>query len=78
MSSIRFTNSIIGNLGAPLRDGLLEDDSEDEDNMNTEGIEASDVQKNDEELHIGALLLEADNIKNVAGPSRISPQAPKS
>lgn len=51
VSSIRFANSIIGNLGAPLRDGPLEDDDSDRDNIDTEGTELSDLSKNnDEEL----------------------------
>lgn len=36
VSSIRFVNSVIGNLGAPLRDGLLEDEEDEEEGVPSE------------------------------------------
>lgn len=72
VSTIRFAQTIIGNLGAPLRDGSLEVD-EDQDVMDTEGAEASGSLRNDEEADIAPPLSAVDvKEENVAGPSRIS------
>ena len=73
MSSIRFVNSIIGNLGAPLRDGpLSKDDDDDRDDMDARGSEHPDLSKNDEELYIGTSTLVTGIMEeNVAGPSTI-------
>lgn len=56
VSTIHFVNSIIGNLGAPLRDGpLTEDDDEDGDKIAAESTETpSGLSRDDEELHVGA------------------------
>lgn len=47
VSSIRFADSIIGNLGAQLRDGSHEDDIE--DGINTNDFRGSDPTQIDEE-----------------------------
>ena len=74
VSSIRFANSIIGNLGAPLRDESLGDDDEDGDDTDAGGIEHSDLSGNDEELHVGASTLSSMDVaeENAASPSKIS------
>ena len=75
VSSIHFVNSIISSLGMPLRDGPLEDDGEDGDNV---VAEVSESLRNDEELHVGTSMLVADIVEeNVAGPSKVlaSPRA---
>ena len=62
----------------PLRDGPLEDDNEDRDNVVAEGTEVSGSLGNDEELHVGTSMLVADIVEeNVAGPSKVlaSPRA---
>lgn len=70
VSSIRFASSIIGNLGAPLRDGPLEDDEE-IDNIDAEGVETSCLSRNNEELYVGSSLQAVSIVEeNVAGPSR--------
>lgn len=71
-SSIRFTNSIIGNLGAPLRDGPLEHDDDDEADVNVERIKMSNSATPDE-LHVGSSSFVADVVEEiVAGTSGIS------
>lgn len=68
-SSIRFSDSIIGNLGAPLRDGSSGDEDEiiglAEDGHTPEALETI------EEIHVKASLDRAD-IENLAGPSGVS------
>lgn len=75
MSSIQFINSIIGNLGASLRDGPPDD--EDGDTMTVESSETSDLSRDDEELHVETLSLAPVPIReeNVAGPSRTPSRA---
>lgn len=79
VSSIQFAGSIIASLGAPLRDGSHEDDedSEDNNNMAVDSVEASEVVRNDEEMHAEESS-ETDmntGVGNSAGPSRVC--APK-
>lgn len=73
LSSIRFANSIIGNLGASLRDRPLEDEDDDEDDKTTETVELSDLPRNDEELYIGlqSLALVGIREKSIVKPSTI-------
>ena len=73
ISSIRFANSIIVNIGAPLRDGPPEDDHDDTKDMDTEGTEHPSLFRNDEELHIETSSFVMDIVvENATGPSGIS------
>lgn len=72
-SSIRF-NSIIGNLGAPVRDGSHEDNGGGEDMDGMEGAALLDMQQDDEEMRVGIPLSGSADTReeNVAGPSRLA------
>lgn len=59
ISSIRFADSIIGNLGAPLRDGSFEDDDDDSDDIDIEEPVPSDSSRIDEQ-HAGVSSLVVD------------------
>lgn len=72
VSSIRFADSIVSSMGAPLRDGSHED--EDNDDMAADGGAILEVVRNDEETHVDESSPgTAMDIKeeNTAGPSRI-------
>ena len=56
----------------PLRDGPLEDDDEDGDSMAAEGIEFTDLSRNDEELHASSSPDAMDiTEERIVGSSRI-------
>lgn len=71
VSSIRFAHTIIGNLGASLRDEALEDN--DDDNDVVKGVETLSSPGYGEEVHAVVKLLPTDVKKeNVVGCSTIS------
>lgn len=66
LSSVRFVDSVIGNLGASLRD-VSQEDNEDEEITDNKDIGLSDLPLGDDETQIGASADVRED--NIAGPS---------
>lgn len=76
MSSIRFADTVIGNLGESLRAGSRDDDEDDDaddsDMARTSDIEMAPLPHKDQEEPVRATLSHSEDIcgENVAGPSQ--------
>lgn len=64
VSSIRFADAVIGNLGAPLRDHLAPEDDDDEEMISMDGaIERDDPSQKDGEICVDpSLVVKDENI----------------
>ena len=54
-------NSIIGNIGAPLRDGSLGEDDDDDHRDNLPNNEISNLSQSDEEIRVGMASTSPDD-----------------
>lgn len=74
VSSIHFVDNVIGNLGASLREGSLDDELHDEDPMDMNGGTETNASPHvNAEMHVvsssGAVDITEEN--RIAGPSRV-------